>query len=61
MIMGLSEGQAKMSKSDPESAIFMEDTVVSGSFLSCYATVMVNPLCSACSVSSASFTINAIV
>lgn len=27
MMMGLLEGQAKMSKSDPESAIFMEDTV----------------------------------
>lgn len=27
MIMGLKEGQAKMSKSDPDSAIFMEDTV----------------------------------
>jgi len=26
MIMGLLEGQAKMSKSDPDSAIFMEDT-----------------------------------
>lgn len=27
MMMGLKEGQAKMSKSDPDSAIFMEDTV----------------------------------
>ena len=27
MLMGLKEGQEKMSKSDPESAIFMEDTV----------------------------------
>ena len=27
MMMGLIEGQAKMSKSDPGSAIFMEDTV----------------------------------
>ena len=27
MMMGLLEGQAKMSKSDPDSAIFMEDTV----------------------------------
>eukprot|EP00595_Chromulina_sp_UTEXLB2642_P001696 CAMPEP_0196765858 /NCGR_PEP_ID=MMETSP1095-20130614/14436_1 /TAXON_ID=96789 ORGANISM="Chromulina nebulosa, Strain UTEXLB2642" /NCGR_SAMPLE_ID=MMETSP1095 /ASSEMBLY_ACC=CAM_ASM_000446 /LENGTH=188 /DNA_ID=CAMNT_0042124963 /DNA_START=467 /DNA_END=1030 /DNA_ORIENTATION=+ len=27
MIMGLKEGQEKMSKSDPDSAIFMEDTV----------------------------------
>ncbi len=27
MMMGLKEGQAKMSKSDPNSAIFMEDTV----------------------------------
>jgi tyrosyl-tRNA synthetase len=26
MLMGLKEGQEKMSKSDPESAIFMEDT-----------------------------------
>ena len=26
MIMGLKEGQEKMSKSDPNSAIFMEDT-----------------------------------
>eukprot|EP00700_Malawimonas_jakobiformis_P003795 EC726709.1.p1 GENE.EC726709.1~~EC726709.1.p1 ORF type:complete len:163 (+),score=39.16 EC726709.1:53-541(+) len=26
MMMGLGEGQAKMSKSDPESAIFMEDS-----------------------------------
>jgi len=26
MLMGLKEGQAKMSKSDPNSAIFMEDT-----------------------------------
>jgi tyrosyl-tRNA synthetase len=26
MLMGLKEGQAKMSKSDPDSAIFMEDT-----------------------------------
>ena len=27
MMYGLKEGQTKMSKSDPESAIFMEDTV----------------------------------
>jgi len=27
MMMGLKEGQAKMSKSDPDSAIFMEDTI----------------------------------
>jgi tyrosyl-tRNA synthetase len=27
MLMGLKKGQAKMSKSDPESAIFMEDSV----------------------------------
>jgi len=27
MLMGLKEGQEKMSKSDPDSAIFMEDTV----------------------------------
>lgn len=27
MMMGLKQGQAKMSKSDPDSAIFMEDTV----------------------------------
>ena len=27
MLMGLKEGQQKMSKSDPESAIFMEDSV----------------------------------
>jgi tyrosyl-tRNA synthetase len=27
MMLGLKEGQAKMSKSDPDSAIFMEDTV----------------------------------
>lgn len=27
MLMGLKQGQAKMSKSDPDSAIFMEDTV----------------------------------
>jgi tyrosyl-tRNA synthetase len=27
MILGLKEGQQKMSKSDPDSAIFMEDTV----------------------------------
>lgn len=27
MIMGLKEGQQKMSKSDPDSAIFMEDSV----------------------------------
>jgi len=26
MIMGLKKGQPKMAKSDPESAIFMEDT-----------------------------------
>ena len=26
MLMGLKQGQAKMSKSDPDSAIFMEDT-----------------------------------
>ncbi len=26
MLSGLKEGQAKMSKSDPDSAIFMEDT-----------------------------------
>ena len=26
MLYGLKEGQAKMSKSDPDSAIFMEDT-----------------------------------
>ncbi len=26
MLMGLKEGQEKMSKSDPDSAIFMEDT-----------------------------------
>ena len=29
MLYGLKEGQAKMSKSDPDSAIFMEDTKVS--------------------------------
>ena len=29
MLLGLKEGQAKMSKSDPESAIFMEDTEAS--------------------------------
>ena len=28
--MGLKEGQEKMSKSDPDSAIFMEDSAVSG-------------------------------
>jgi tyrosyl-tRNA synthetase len=28
MLMGLKEGQEKMSKSDPESAIFMEDSEV---------------------------------
>jgi tyrosyl-tRNA synthetase len=28
MLMGLKEGQDKMSKSDPDSAIFMEDTAV---------------------------------
>lgn len=28
MLMGLKQGQEKMSKSDPDSAIFMEDTVV---------------------------------
>ncbi len=28
MLMGLKKGQPKMSKSDPESAIFMEDTEV---------------------------------
>jgi hypothetical protein len=28
MLMGLKQGQAKMSKSDPESAIFMEDEAV---------------------------------
>lgn len=28
MLMGLQEGQAKMSKSNPNSAIFMEDTEV---------------------------------
>jgi tyrosyl-tRNA synthetase len=27
MLMGLKEGQEKMSKSDPDSAIFMEDSV----------------------------------
>jgi tyrosyl-tRNA synthetase len=27
MLSGLKEGQAKMSKSDPDSAIFMEDTL----------------------------------
>ena len=27
MLSGLKEGQAKMSKSDPDSAIFMEDTI----------------------------------
>ena len=27
MMMGLKQGQEKMSKSDPDSAIFMEDTV----------------------------------
>ena len=27
MMLGLKEGQAKMSKSDPDSAIFMEDTI----------------------------------
>lgn len=27
MMLGLKEGQVKMSKSDPDSAIFMEDTV----------------------------------
>ena len=26
MLMGMKEGQAKMSKSDPNSAIFMEDS-----------------------------------
>ena len=26
MLLGLKEGQAKMSKSDPDSAVFMEDT-----------------------------------
>lgn len=29
MLMGLKEGQEKMSKSDPDSAIFMEDRYVS--------------------------------
>ncbi len=29
MLMGLKENQEKMSKSDPDSAIFMEDTAVS--------------------------------
>ena len=29
MLMGLKEGQDKMSKSDPNSAIFMEDRLVS--------------------------------
>ena len=28
MLMGLKQGQAKMSKSDPDSAIFMEDEAV---------------------------------
>lgn len=28
MLMGLKEGQEKMSKSDPDSAIFMEDSEV---------------------------------
>ena len=27
MLMGLKEGQEKMSKSDPDSAIFMEDSI----------------------------------
>jgi len=27
MLFGLKEGQSKMSKSDPDSAIFMEDSV----------------------------------
>jgi tyrosyl-tRNA synthetase len=27
MLMGLKQGQEKMSKSDPDSAIFMEDSV----------------------------------
>ena len=27
MLLGLKQGQAKMSKSDPDSAIFMEDSV----------------------------------
>lgn len=30
MLMGLKEGQEKMSKSDPDSAIFMEDSEVRG-------------------------------
>lgn len=29
MLMGLKQGQAKMSKSDPDSAIYMEDSAVS--------------------------------
>ncbi len=33
MILGLKEGQPKMSKSDPDSAIFMEDTEVYSNFI----------------------------
>jgi tyrosyl-tRNA synthetase len=32
MLMGLLQGQEKMSKSDPNSAIFMEDSEVKGVF-----------------------------
>jgi tyrosyl-tRNA synthetase len=35
MIMGLKEGQEKMSKSDPDSAIFMEDTAADVSSCVC--------------------------
>ena len=33
MLMGLKQGQAKMSKSDPDSAIFMEDEAVRHSII----------------------------
>jgi tyrosyl-tRNA synthetase len=35
MLMGLKEGQEKMSKSDPDSAIFMEDSVADVSLSLC--------------------------
>lgn len=47
MLMGLKEGQEKMSKSDPESAIFMEDSaadVSAAHFLSLPVPPRMNPL-----------------
>ena len=35
MLMGLKEGQAKMSKSDPDSAIWMEDEAADVKVISC--------------------------